>query len=139
MAKTQTQLSQNPQYDQFLHATVGDDLHGTGVTVLSMLARLGVDPWTEAGALAALPKELARQRLDALMARFRDVPSLIAARTDVVARLLAVLPQGATASPASATAAAPLGPMVYGIPIYVVGAVAAALLLAYLGIPGIGN
>ena len=59
-----------------------------------MLARLGVDPWREASDLAALSKGSAWERLDGLMARFTDVPSLIAERADVVTRLVASLPHG---------------------------------------------
>lgn len=82
------------RYDQFLQTPVGDDRKGTSVTVLSMLARLGLDPWREASDLAALPKKSAWDRLDAVAARFTDVPSLIAGRADAVTRMIARLPGG---------------------------------------------
>ena len=50
------QLGQDPKYEPFLYAPVGDDRRGATVTVLSMLARLGVDPWGEAAGLASLPE-----------------------------------------------------------------------------------
>ena len=94
MAYVPPPLGLDTKYDQFLQTLVGNDQTGTRVTVLSMLARLGVDPWQEASDLAALPKGSAWQRLDALMARFTDVPSLITERADVTTRLIAFLPHG---------------------------------------------
>ena len=93
MEQTRKELHQSPKYDRFLHSSVGDDGRGASISVLSMLARLGVDPWEEASELAALPEDSARQRLDALMARFTDAPSLSGARSKVVARLVGVLPR----------------------------------------------
>ncbi len=95
MAHVSTTLGLDPKFDQFLQTPVGDDQKGTSVTVLSMLARLGLDPWREASDLSALSKALAWERLDGLMSRFTDVPSLITERSDVVTRLVASLPQGA--------------------------------------------
>ena len=138
MAHMQTRLSMNPQYDRFLHATVGDDLRGTSVTVLTMLARLGVDPWTEASDLAAMPDDTARPRLEALMARFTDVPSLISARSEVVSRLLAVLPRGGDAALPDGQVSR-VGPKVYGIPVYAIVAIGAALLFVYFGVPSVGS
>lgn len=85
------------KYDKFLQSSVGDDKRGAGVTVLSMMARLGIDPWREASKLAAMPKDSAHQRLDALLARFTDVPSWVPSRRDVGLRLLTFLPQGGLA------------------------------------------
>lgn len=91
-------LEQDTRYAPFLHNAVGEDARGASVTVLSMLARLGVDPWQEASELAAMPAAAARQRLGLLMARFGDVPSAVPARVEFVARLLAFLPREARAS-----------------------------------------
>ena len=135
MAYAPAQLGQDPQYEPFLHAPVGDDHRGTSVTVLSMLARLGVDPWGEASALAAMPDGAARQRLDALMSRFTDVPSVGPARTDAVSRLLACLPRPARNTPESR-----LSPSAVRTPaesLYWI--VAIGLLLAYVGMQAHGN
>jgi hypothetical protein len=94
LAHVPTPLGLDPQFDQFLYTPVGNDQAGTSVTVLSMLARLGLDPWREASDLAALSKSSAWQRLDTLMARFTDVPSLVGDRADVTTRLIASLPRG---------------------------------------------
>jgi hypothetical protein len=55
MAYAPTQLGQDPQFEPFLYAPLGEDRRGSSVTVLSMLARLGVDPWSEASELSRLP------------------------------------------------------------------------------------
>lgn len=93
MAQDRSRLHQDPRYAAFLYNAVGEDARGASVTVLSMLARLGVDPWQEAHELAGMPAASARQRLGVLMQRFVDVPSMVPARLEVVSRLLAVLPR----------------------------------------------
>lgn len=93
MAYSLEQLGQDPAYERFLIAPVGDDAKGASVSVLSMLSRLGVDPWREAADLAAMPHNKARARLDVLMSRFTDVPSLIAPRGEIISQLLARLPK----------------------------------------------
>jgi hypothetical protein len=45
--------------DPFLLESVGVEENGMKVSVLSTLARLGLDPWEEAGRLAVLPKKAA--------------------------------------------------------------------------------
>src|SRR5437764_15194754 len=47
----------------FLFAAVGPEPSGMSLSVISLLARLGVDPWREAGRLAGLPKEVASEWL----------------------------------------------------------------------------
>jgi len=46
-------------FDPFLLASVGREENGMEISVLSALARLGLDPWEEAGRLAVLPKNTA--------------------------------------------------------------------------------
>ncbi|MCK7611713.1 hypothetical protein [Roseibium sediminicola] len=122
MAYVPNRLRQDPQYDLFLQALVGDDVRGTSVTVLSMLARLGVDPWVEAATLAHSGEAAARQRLEALLGRFTDVPLFGPARAMAVSRLIACLPRiGKNASAPRPTA----------ISIYWL--VGIGLLLAYVG------
>ncbi len=43
----------------FLFSDVGEERNGTSLTVLSLLARLGKDPWDEAAAWARKPKDAA--------------------------------------------------------------------------------
>lgn len=96
MAYPPTQLGQDPQFEPFLYAPLGEDRRGSSVTVLSMLARLGVDPWSEASELSRLPLAAARQRLEALTASFHDVPTPVPDRSRIVSGLLALLPRRAT-------------------------------------------
>jgi hypothetical protein len=54
-------------FDAFLLAPIGEDVNGMPLTLLSLLARLDVDPWDEAASLARLPPESATQRLASLI------------------------------------------------------------------------
>jgi hypothetical protein len=63
-----------PEFERFLYASVGEDRNGYVVTVLSALARLGLDPWAKTAKLVALGRDAARARLGTLLERFRDVP-----------------------------------------------------------------
>ena len=80
-------------FDTFLYASVGEDRNGNVVTVLSTLARLGVDPWSEAADLSDLTRDDARTRLGALLTRFNDVPALVREHGPITARLLDLLPK----------------------------------------------
>jgi hypothetical protein len=59
-----SQISIGPSpFEPFLYALVGEDKAGVELTVLSALARLGLDPWSEAARLANLPHAAAVQAL----------------------------------------------------------------------------
>ncbi|SHN16780.1 hypothetical protein SAMN05444272_4428 [Roseibium suaedae] len=128
MAYVPNRLRQDPQYDLFLQAAVGDDVRGTSVTVLSMLARLGVDPWVEAATLTHLKEVVARQRLEALLGRFTDVPLFGPALDMAVSRLIACLPRVSKDVPT---------PRPTAISIYWLAGI--GLLLAYAGLQAHGN
>ncbi|MCW1931017.1 hypothetical protein [Pararhodobacter zhoushanensis] len=106
------------QFDAFLYAPVGDDQNGFVVTVLSALARLGLDPWKEASELGALPREAARSRLGALLASFRDVPAMVREHAATSDRLTRLLPERMRQTPklpgtlGAATQALPLGAII---------------------------
>src|SRR5437867_5454312 len=55
--------------NDFLFAAVGEEQNGMPLNVVSGLTRLGLDPWEEAGRLAALPKALAAEKLAPIIAR----------------------------------------------------------------------
>jgi len=80
-------------FDSFLYAAVGEDLGGNTVSVLSTLARLGLDPWDEAADLADLTRADARTRLERLLARFGDVPALRQDHGAIIPRLVELLPK----------------------------------------------
>lgn len=98
MASSTDNLAQNPDFSGFLSTTVGADSTGTEISVLSMFARLGVDPWRETAELMAMHVGMARIRLDTLIADFKDLPTKGPEREKIVSGLLARLPQqsGAT-------------------------------------------
>ncbi|KAA9008124.1 hypothetical protein [Histidinibacterium aquaticum] len=81
-----------PGFERFLYASVGEDRNGYAVTVLSTLARLGLDPWNETSELVTLGRDGARARLGALLARFRDVPALASDHGRVARDLSHLLP-----------------------------------------------
>lgn len=80
-------------FDRFLYATVGEDRDGHDVTVLSTLARLGLDPWKEASELAMLSRDAAHDRLSSVLSGFRDVPALLLEHMAVARELTRLLPE----------------------------------------------
>jgi hypothetical protein len=59
----------SPEFNEFLHAPIGEEPNEMPLSVLSGFARLNIDPWCEAAALSALPREDAVQRLALLIER----------------------------------------------------------------------
>jgi hypothetical protein len=85
----------------FLFAEVGIERSGLRLSVLSVLARLDLDPWQEAGRLAGLPRKAA---IDGLAQSISVMPASAWGRAEAAAiatRLVALLPVG-TVSPAAA-------------------------------------
>jgi hypothetical protein len=81
------------EFNEFLHASIGEESNGMPLTVLSALARLNIDPWGEAAELSELPEHSATQRLASLIAR---LPSGRWARSDcetIADRLIGLLPR----------------------------------------------
>ena len=81
------------EFDDFLFAAIGEDSNGMPLSVVSALARMGLDHWHEAASLAAVSAETATGKLTSLLAALPD-PAL--RRLDpgtTAARLTALLPQ----------------------------------------------
>jgi hypothetical protein len=100
-----------PEFDKFLGASIGAGRNGTMVSVLSALARLDVDPWQEAAALARMPREAATKRLTALIAALPRESSAELPSQTIAGDLVALLPRAASfnvALPESVFAAAGL-------------------------------
>jgi len=76
----------------FLFSGVGAELNGSSLTVLSTIARLGEDPWTEAANWAILPRAVATERLAQSIARMPLVPQALAEARATAARLVLLLP-----------------------------------------------
>ena len=56
-------------FDRFLYAPVGDDQQGGLLSVVSALARVGVDPWEQAALLTRMPLDGAVEALSVLLAK----------------------------------------------------------------------
>ena len=83
------------EFDNFLFASIGESKNGMLLSVLSVLARLDLDPWQEAAKLARLPEKAASQRLTVLIAELPDASSAPLDAETIAARLVALLPHKA--------------------------------------------
>ena len=61
-----------PEFDPFLFASVGEEIDGVPLSVLSALTRLDLDPRDEAARLSHLTKETAAEQLASMIARLSD-------------------------------------------------------------------
>lgn len=82
----------NAGLDAFLYANVGAELNGSALTILSMIARLGRDPWAEAARWATLPRAGAIESLAQSIAQMPLVPSALVETRVTAARLVQLLP-----------------------------------------------
>ena len=92
MAVPDATALQRSDLNQFLFADIGTEANGMTLSVMSVLARRGADPWTEAGRLAVLPKPDA---VDTLAKMIATMPSSLWAMPDaavIAARLIGLLP-----------------------------------------------
>ena len=76
----------------FLYADVGTELNGSALTILSVVARLGKDPWEEAARWARLPKAVVIDSLAQDIAQMPLAPSALAEIRATAARLALLLP-----------------------------------------------
>ena len=100
MARSGQTAALPSELNAFLFAPVGTEANGMTLSLLSLFARNGSDPWVEARHLADLPRAEASDRLARAIAA---VPHGLAKLPDAVAvaeRLIALLP----APPVSGTA-----------------------------------
>jgi hypothetical protein len=96
----------------FLFAFVGTDRAGGQLSVVSALARLDLDAWSEAAALARLPRAAAASKLSAVLRRYTEIPHIAQEAGGIAARLQK--PAGkAAAVPAALLAFAILFGMMY--------------------------
>lgn len=83
------------EFNPFLFAYIGTDRFGGQLSVVSALARLDLDAWAEAAALARLPRDVATAKLSALLRRFTEIPQISQDSKDIAVRLIALLPSSA--------------------------------------------
>lgn len=92
--------------DQFLFASIGVERNGMSLSPASVFARLGEDPWREAGRLAGLSKPAAIDNLAQTIASMPASPWPLPEATAIATRLIALLPTpgrtGPIASPMDA-------------------------------------
>lgn len=96
MALRQEYALANSRFNDFLFAVVGEEKSGQELTVLSAMARLGLNPWGEASSLSKLSKDAAARALEAMFAKLpkdgwqqSDLPS-------IAGRLVTYLPDRAS-------------------------------------------
>ena len=82
----------NSGLEAFLYGDVGAEPNGSALTVLSMIARLGRDPWEEAAGLATLTRVGAIERLAQSIDQMPLATSALADRRATAARLVQLLP-----------------------------------------------
>jgi hypothetical protein len=91
----------SPTFNDFLFAIVSEERDETPLSVVSALARLDLDPWTEAAELARMPADGAARRLSSLLAGVVHDPPTQSDRATIAARLVGLLPAPANTSIAS--------------------------------------
>jgi hypothetical protein len=82
---------QNSDLNDFLYADLGG-ADGPMLTVLSLLARLGLDPWHEAGRIAKLPRKAAINGLAMMVADVPECGGSPECAISTAARLVLLLP-----------------------------------------------
>jgi hypothetical protein len=83
---------QRSDLNAFLFADVGVEANGMVLSVLSTLARRGVDPWQEAGRLAKLPRAAAIDGLARIIAGMPASPWSIQNGMAIASQLVLLLP-----------------------------------------------
>ena len=87
-----------PEFDRFLFASVGEEVDGVPLSVLSALARLELDPWDEAARLAHLTREAAADQLASMIGRLSDRRWSLSEARRIAGRLVERLPMATAAS-----------------------------------------
>ena len=93
-------------FDAFLYAAIADDANGMPLTMVSALARRGVDPWDEAADIAAMSRDSATEKVSSLLSGVPHGPLPGADTATLAARLVELL----HSKPKKVTANAPLAP-----------------------------
>lgn len=111
MTPSPSAFNLNPEFDNFLFTKIGEDKNGMWLSVASALARLNVDPWQEAAALADLPKDTATRRLASLIAKLPVEQAGKLDENSLANRLIALLPRRQEPVPAPREGGAVVGVM----------------------------
>ena len=126
------------EFNAFLFSPIANDPNGMHLTLLSALARSGVDPWAEAAELAALSRDSATQKLVSLLGRVPNGPPPGDAIETRAARLVALLHAPVKPKQAPTESGALRPPVAAGLPrkngrlaIYFLMAVGIAILASW--------
>jgi hypothetical protein len=133
MAAADVFVFKNSGLNAFLFAEVGTELNGSSLTILSVLARLGQDPWAEAAKWATLPKAATIDRLTQSISQMPLCPQALGEARTTATRLIKLLPSQAARPTEPAAASRRVTPK------WVLAAVccaAVALGLAFTIMPG---
>lgn len=84
-------VSLRADLNDFLFTSIAHDENGMHLTMLSALARSGVDPWEEAASLAALSRENATQKVVQMLAGLHNGPAPGDQTASLAAKLVAQL------------------------------------------------
>ncbi len=93
MAGTNAFELQHSDLNRFLFADIGVEAGGMELSVMSALAREGIDPWQEAARLARLPWTVAVDELARLIAAMPESLWPLPVATVVATRLVHLLPR----------------------------------------------
>src|SRR2546421_2810432 len=116
-----------PEFDPFLFASVGEEIDGVPLSVLSALTRLDLDPRDEAARLSHLTKEAAADQLARMIARLSDRSWTLSETRRIADRLIERLPTSPAGKPDPFETGAVLTPSSTGPQLLVYGAVLIAL------------
>jgi hypothetical protein len=95
MATSDAFALKNSGLNAFLFAEVGTELNGSPLTILSVLARLGQDPWAEAAKWTKLPKAAMIDRLAGSISQMPLSPQALGEARNTASRLILLLPSQA--------------------------------------------
>jgi len=93
MSNTDVFALQQSGLNEFLFAPVGTEANGMTLNLVSVFARLGNDPWLEAGRLAKLPRSEATESLARVIASMPTSIWPLPTATVIAARLITLLPK----------------------------------------------
>ena len=92
MTSTNAFTLKNSDLNAFLFADVGTELNGSALTILSVLARLGQDPWAEAARWAKMPRAAAIDCLAQCIGKMPLGPQALAETFATASSLVQLLP-----------------------------------------------
>lgn len=94
MARADSRALEATGFNPFLFAGIGQEFNGMTLSVISLFAREGSDPWLEAGRLAGMSEAEAVTSLSHAIAAMPESPWTLTDAGPIATRLIALLPGG---------------------------------------------